>query len=73
MMKLKFNGLKVKQKSGGCGCRGTKTHNSSLLTIKTFTLLSGGVLHCRAGNIYEVSNEDGRNLLTYAGAFTEVK
>lgn len=76
-MKLKFNGI-VSRQSGGCRPCGTrKAGNSVLQTKKTFMLPSGKHLTFYAGRITEVTEDEGRFLLSFNDehqtVFTEVE
>lgn len=65
-MKLKFNGLEIKTKTGCVPC-GKAKGSTSLQTTKTFFLPSGRTVTFRQGRAEEVSAEDGAFLLDYNG------
>lgn len=76
-MKLKFNGI-VGRQSGGCRPCGTRRAGHSVLqTKKTFILPSGKNRTFYAGRITEVTEDEGRFLLSFNDehqmVFTEVE
>lgn len=67
-MKIKFNGMKVSASnhSGGCPvCGRNRVTKESFISVKTFILPSGITKTFRAGNKYDVSEQDGKFLLQY--------
>lgn len=79
-MKIKFNGM-MEKRSHGCNCRGKQTEYSFVLQ-RHFILPSGRSMTFFEGKVEEVSERDGKFLLSYSGidvnglrrdVFTEVK
>lgn len=63
-MKVVFNGTVEKRASGGCNCKG-KTTSSSFIRSKMYILPSGRTETFIAGQPKEVSEQDGKFLLSY--------
>lgn len=63
-MKVVFNGTIEKKTSGGCNCRG-KVTNSSFVRSKMYILPSGLTQNFIVGQPVEVSETDGKFLLSY--------
>lgn len=82
-MKLRFNGMYAKVRTGGCHCNGGSSGKVSFQMSRTLILPSTGRdMSFHYGNIYEVAEEDGKFLLQYTytdkegmifHAFTEEK
>ena len=82
-MKIRFNGMYSKVGKSGCNCHGT--HNGgkiAFLTHRSFVLPSNRQMSFHIDEVYEVSEEDARFLLSYTytdkdgltfNAFSEVK
>lgn len=78
-MKIVFNGI-IETHTSGCGVCGKRKSHNSFVTTKTYILPSGVSRTFRAGQVQEVSERDGRFLLSYSfkdengtrNAFTEV-
>lgn len=64
-MKIKFKGMKNKIRSGCPVCGRHQVSNESFVSVRTFTLPSGLTKTFRAGNVYEVNDNDGKFLLQY--------
>ena len=62
-MKVVFNGV-LERRSKGCNCKGRKT-DVSFVNSKMYILPSGRSVHFYAGKPEEVSEQDGRFLLSY--------
>ena len=63
-MKVVFNGTVEKRTSGGCNCKG-KTTSSSFVRSKMYILTSGRTENFIVGQPKEVSERDGKFLLSY--------
>ena len=64
-MKLRFNGIIEKRKSG-CNCAGTRTQSTlRMVTSKHYILPSGVSRMFRVGQITEVDDADAEFLLQY--------
>lgn len=63
-MKVVFNGTVEKRSSGGCNCKG-KTSSSTFVRSKLYILPSGRTQQFQLGQPVEVSDVDGRFLLSY--------
>lgn len=63
-MKLIFNGLVTRSRTGCVPC-GKSKRSETLLTTKTFYLPSGKNVTFRQGRVQEVSDSDGAFLLDY--------
>ena len=63
-MKVVFNGSLEKRTSGGCNCKG-KVTSSSFVRSKLYILPSGQTKMFYAGKPVDVTEEDGRFLLSY--------
>lgn len=63
-MKVVFNGT-IEKKSSGCNCRG-KVTSSSFVRSKTYIMPSGRTHRFTVGQPVEVSEQDGKFLLSYA-------
>ena len=62
-MKIVFNGV-LEKHSKGCNCKGKKT-DVSFVQSKMYILPSGNSIHFYAGRPEEVSEDDGKFLLSY--------
>lgn len=62
-MKVVFNGV-LEKHSKGCSCKGRKTE-VSFVQSKMYILPSGKSVHFYAGKPVEVSETDGKFLLSY--------
>lgn len=62
-MKVVFNGV-LERHSKGCNCKGKKT-DVSFIQSKIYILPSGKTVHFYVGKPEEVSEKDGRFLLSY--------
>lgn len=62
-MKVKFNGITEKRRSG-CGCKG-KTSKEVLVTRKSLFLPSGATKTFRVGRVEEIPDIDAEYLLEY--------
>lgn len=72
-MKVKFNGV-LETKVSGCKPCGTRRVSERVMaTKKTYILPSGTSQTFYAGCVTEVSEENGKFLLSYPNAFTEVE
>lgn len=81
-MRVIFNGV-LEKKSGGCiPCGAKRASKQTMVTRKTFNLPSGAVRTFYVGREAEVSDTDGRFLMSYTytdksgkvqTVFTEVK
>lgn len=74
-MKLRYKGLIERGKTSGGGCRkcGQKTVSGGhIKPIRSFILKSGAFVNMRVNGIYDVSQEDGYELLKYNSAAREV-
>lgn len=66
-MKVVFNGVLEKRSvSSGCKCRGKRTTTTSFVTSKSYILPSGKVQTFVKDRPIEVSDRDGRFLLSYS-------
>lgn len=66
MIRLKFNGMKVKGGNSGCPvCGRKKVSKDSFLITKTFVLPSGQSRTFRAGNVYDIPDNDAYFLMQY--------
>ena len=63
-MKVVFNGTIEKRTQGGCNCKG-KVTSASFVRTKMYILPSGQSKTFYMGQPVEVSDEDGRFLLSY--------
>ena len=63
-MKVVFNGTVEKHTSGGCNCKG-KVTSSGFIRSKLYILPSGQSKMFHMGKPVEVTEEDGRFLLSY--------
>ena len=63
-MKVVFNGTIEKRASGGCNCKG-KVTSSTFVRSKMYILPSGRTETFLVGQPIEVSEQDGRFLLSY--------
>lgn len=63
-MRIKFNGIVEKRKSG-CGVCGRRRSSSQFQTTKSYTLPSGVRMTFRAGQAVELSDGDAAFLLQY--------
>ena len=63
-MKVVFNGVLEKRSGSGCNCRNKKT-DVSFIKSKMYILPSGRSVHFYLGKPEEVSEQDGRFLLSY--------
>ena len=63
-MKVVFNGVLEKRSDNGCNCRNKKT-DVSFIKSKMYILPSGRSVHFYLGKPEEVSEQDGRFLLSY--------
>lgn len=63
-MKVVFNGTVEKRTSGGCNCKG-KTTSSTFVRSKMYILPSGKTETFIVGQPKEVSERDGKFLLSY--------
>lgn len=78
-MKLVFNGF-VETHTTGCGTCGKRRSEHQFVSTKSYILPSGVYKTFRVGKVEEVSDRDGRFLLSYVftdengtrAAFTEV-
>lgn len=73
-MKVKFNGIVEKKTSGGCNCKRQST-GYSFSNVRMFILPSGTKKTFYAGDTAEVSETDGKFLLSMNGereVFTKV-
>ena len=77
-MKVVFNGTVEKHSSGGggCNCKG-KVTSSSFVRSKSYIMPSGRTQNFYVGKSVEVSEEDGKFLLSYRykdanGSYREV-
>lgn len=65
-MRVVFNGSMEMKKSGGCSsCGKSATGSSRFVTSKAFYLPSGARKTFTIGKVEEVSDRDGRFLLSY--------
>lgn len=72
-MRVRFNGV-LETKVSGCKPCGTRRVSKRVMaTKKTYILPSGASQTFYAGRVTEVSDENGRFLLSYPDAFTEVE
>ncbi len=81
-MKLIFNGI-LEKKSGGCiPCGAKRASKQTMMTRKVFNLPSGSTRTFYVGRVAEVSDADGKFLMSYTytdksgkmqTVFTEVK
>lgn len=62
-MKVVFNGV-LEKHSEGCNCKGKKT-DVSFVQSKMYILPSGKTIHFYMGKPVEVSEADGKFLLSY--------
>ena len=63
-MRVVFNGTVEKRTSGGCNCKG-KTTSSTFVRSKMYILPSGKTETFIVGQPKEVSERDGKFLLSY--------
>lgn len=63
-MKVVFNGTIEKKQGGGCNCKG-KVTSSSFVRSKMYILPSGQTQNFVVGQPTEVSERDGKFLLSY--------
>lgn len=63
-MKVVFNGTIERRASGGCNCKG-KVTSSSFVRSKMYILPSGATQKFIVGQPVEVSERDGKFLLSY--------
>lgn len=63
-MRLRFNGAQAQKRTGCPVCGGRKTVDGVTFS-KSYILPSGQAKIFTAGRIYEVSEKDGRFLLSY--------
>ena len=63
-MKVVFNGTIEKRASGGCNCKG-KVTSSTFVRSKMYILPNGRTETFLVGQPIEVSEQDGRFLLSY--------
>lgn len=63
-MRIKFNGIVEKRKSG-CSACGRSRSSSQFQTMKSYILPSGDTRTFRAGQAVELSDEDAAFLLQY--------
>lgn len=64
-MRLRFNGAQG-QKKGGCPvCGARRVSNNGVIYTKTYILPSGQSKTFTTGRIYDVSEADGKFLLSY--------
>lgn len=63
-MKVVFNGTVEKRTGGGCRCKG-KVTNSTFVRSKMYILPSGISQRFIAGQPVDVSEQDGKFLLSY--------
>lgn len=67
-MKIKFNGVLERVKSGGCPvCKGKRKSKYGFVTSKMYILPSGQTRTFRVGSVAEVDDRDGNFLLSYNG------
>lgn len=67
-MKLMFNGLlEKKQSGGGCNCKRVGS-SYGFVNSRMYILPSGKTVTFYVGKVEEVSDKDGRFLLSYNGA-----
>lgn len=65
-MKIKFNGALEKRESTGCSVCGSRRNGKTVfVTSRNYILPSGGMMTFRMGEEYEVSDMDGKFLLSY--------
>lgn len=68
-MTVVFNGTIEKRQGGGCNCKG-KVTSSSFVRSKMYIMPSGRTHQFMVGQPVEVSEQDGRFLLSYV--YTDV-
>lgn len=70
-MKVVFNGVVERRKSGGCKCRGGNKTQSRFVNRKTYIMPSGKMETFVKGQETEVSDRDGKFLLSNRYADTD--
>ena len=63
-MKVRFNGLLEKRSGGGCNCKRTSTEYG-FVNSRMYILPSGQTKTFFVGSVEEVSESDGKFLLSY--------